>query len=66
VADLVRIVISPFGEALALSSRAGGTNFVVTNLDISGVFTSSSTPSGQWRLFVQDRRAASRSRQVRK
>jgi len=52
--DLLIQVISPFGEALALSSRAGGTNFVVTGADISAVLTSSTTPSGQWRLFVQD------------
>ena len=49
-------VISPSGQTATLSNRAGGqaNNFVVTGLDISASFTSTTSPSGQWRLFVQD------------
>jgi hypothetical protein len=49
-------VISPTGQTATLSNRAGGNanNFIVTGLDISSSFTSTSSPSGQWRLFVQD------------
>jgi subtilisin-like proprotein convertase family protein len=54
--DLVIQVISPAGQTATLSNRAGGaaTSFVVTGLDISASFTSTTAPSGQWRLFVQD------------
>jgi hypothetical protein len=54
--DLVIQVISPTGQTATLSNRAGGNadNFTVTGLDISASFTSTSSPSGQWRLFVQD------------
>jgi len=54
--DLVIQVISPTGQTATLSNRAGGNadNFVATGLDISASFTAASSPSGQWRLFVQD------------
>jgi len=54
--DLVIQVISPTGQAAVLSNRAGSSadNFVTTGLDISASFTSTSSPVGQWRLFVQD------------
>jgi len=54
--DLVIQVISPAGQTATLSNRAGGaaSNFVATGLDISASFTSTTAPSGQWRLFVQD------------
>src|SRR5262245_41755330 len=54
--DLGIQVISPTGQTATLSNRAGGQadNFVVTGLDISASFTSTASPSGQWRLFVQD------------
>jgi hypothetical protein len=56
IGDLVIQVISPTGQAAVLSNRAGGKadNFVVTGQDISASFTSTSSPVGQWRLFVQD------------
>jgi len=54
--DLVIQVISPTGQAAVLSNRAGSSadNFVTTGQDISASFTSTSSPVGQWRLFVQD------------
>jgi subtilisin-like proprotein convertase family protein/Zn-dependent metalloprotease len=54
--DLVIQVISPTGQTATLSNREGSSadNFVVTGLDISSSFTSTSSPSGQWRLFVRD------------
>jgi hypothetical protein len=54
--ELVIQVISPAGQTATLSNRQGGnaSNFVVTGLDISASFTSTTSPSGQWRLFVQD------------
>jgi hypothetical protein len=54
--DLVIQVISPAGQTATLSNRQGGNarDFVVTGLDISASFTSTTSPSGQWRLFVQD------------
>lgn len=41
---------------MTLSNREGGTadNFTVTGLDISSGFAFSSSPSGQWTLFVED------------
>jgi hypothetical protein len=54
--DLVIQVISPSGQTATLSNRAGGSadNFVATGLDISASFTSTTSPSGTWRLFVRD------------
>jgi hypothetical protein len=54
--DLVIQVISPTGQTATLSNLAGGNadNFTATGLDISASFTATSSPSGQWRLFVQD------------
>ncbi len=54
--DLVIQVISPSGQTATLSNRAGGSadNFVTTGLDISANFTSTTAPTGQWRLFVRD------------
>jgi subtilisin-like proprotein convertase family protein len=54
--DLVIQVISPTGQAAVLSNRAGSSadNFVTTGQDISASFSSTSSPVGQWRLFVQD------------
>ncbi|HEY0994172.1 MAG TPA: M36 family metallopeptidase [Kofleriaceae bacterium] len=54
--ELVIQVISPTGQTATLSNRAGGNtrNFVATGLDISSSFTPTASPSGQWRLFVQD------------
>jgi Fungalysin metallopeptidase (M36)/Proprotein convertase P-domain/Fungalysin/Thermolysin Propeptide Motif len=54
--DLVIQVISPTGQTATLSNRAGGKadNFVVSGQDISASFSAASSPSGQWRLFVQD------------
>jgi len=56
IADLVIQVISPTGQAATLSNRQGGSanNFNTTGRDISASFTSTTSPSGQWRLFVQD------------
>jgi len=56
IGDLVIQVISPTGQTATLSNRQGGKadNFVVTGQDISSSFTSTSSPVGQWRLFVQD------------
>jgi subtilisin-like proprotein convertase family protein len=58
--DLVIQVISPTGQTATLSNRAGSSadNFVATGLDISSSFTSTRSPSGQWRLFVRDLAAA--------
>jgi Fungalysin metallopeptidase (M36)/Proprotein convertase P-domain/Fungalysin/Thermolysin Propeptide Motif len=54
--DLVIQVISPSGQTATLSNRAGGSadNFVTTGQDISASFTSTTAPTGQWRLFVRD------------
>jgi subtilisin-like proprotein convertase family protein len=56
VGDLLIQVISPAGQTATLSNRAGGStdNFVTTGQDISASFTSTTSPSGQWRLFVSD------------
>jgi hypothetical protein len=53
--DLVITVIGPTGQVV-LSNRAGSSadNFVTTGQDISINFPATSSPSGQWRLFVQD------------
>jgi hypothetical protein len=54
--DLVIQVISPTGQTATLSNLAGGNadDFTASGLDISASFTATSSPSGQWRLFVQD------------
>ena len=56
VGDLVIQVISPTGQTATLSNRAGGSadNFIVTGMDISTSFPTTSVPSGPWRLFVRD------------
>jgi extracellular elastinolytic metalloproteinase len=54
--DLVIQVVAPNGQVATLSNRAGGSadNFVATGLDISASFTTTASPSGQWKLFVRD------------
>ena len=49
-------MISPSGQIATLSNRADGPadNFSATCLDISASFTTTNSPSGQWRLFVRD------------
>jgi len=47
----------PSGQTAPLSNRAGGSadNLIATGLDISAATTTTTTsPSGQWRLFVRD------------
>ena len=60
VGDLVIQVVSPGGQTATLANRAGGSadDFVVTGQDISTSFTSTTSPSGPWRLFVRDLAAA--------
>jgi subtilisin-like proprotein convertase family protein len=54
--NLVIQLIAPNGQMATLSDRQGNSadNFVVTGLDVSASFSTTTSPSGQWRLFVRD------------